>query len=794
MERITSLCTGCRNCEQICPTHSIIMKADDEGFIVPIIDQTTCIDCSLCQKRCPQNMVMDTSKSFSVYAFRYNNDKDLFTSASGGAFISFARYVVNQGGVVYGAAYVDDDLHVGHVKVNNVRNLYILQSSKYVQSNTYNTYNEVKQDLLGGRLVLYSGTPCQIAGLKAFLKSEYENLLTIDVICHGVPSPLLFEKYIQWMSSKNSKIVKYDFRDKGAGWGLVYKAITKYNSKSLPGVLDPYYYHFLKGNTYRECCYKCKYSKPERISDITIGDYWGIEKEHPDFYSTKGVSCVLVNTDKGNKVFDNIRKKAFIIDSSFDKVARHNGNLLHPTERNVIRDHIYNGINEMPLNQFFSKNMNYPKPLKTMIKAHIPGRLKLFFKRYMSLFFSLLLCSSCKSMSEFYSPLFKCTNRLVEPYGVCTHINREGGRWEFDSRDKELENIKLTGVSFLRTDFDWSSDHRRNNNKKFDLAFPLFDQMMRSVQGFGLQTLGILSMCRTDSQLVDWKNYVSQTVSRYQEVKYWEVVNEVDIVSRYLSGRKTPFHVSDYALLLKDGYNQIKMSNKKAKVLFSGLSSIYNGAIDTLFNLNISPYFDIMNLHWYTSPSGTPEELLSYLQTFSGKMKKCNVEKPLWMTEVGYSTALGMTNEESQDIQLPRTFLICFVCGVDKVFWYKGRSSENNPNEKEDCFGLWHKDYVPKPAYYAYKTLTKMCPNKSSRPQLQRRGDVYLAFWKRPDGKKAWAVWTSKEKVRVKLNVKGKYDAYNNHGNEMKISPSCLEVSPSVIYVIGANEITIEEL
>ena len=385
MECITKLCTGCRTCELLCPTKSISMKSDSEGFLAPSINQVTCVDCGICQKCCPQNRDVKSLTPSSVYAFRYKVEDELYKSASGGAFVSIARYFIGNGGVVYGAAYVDADLHVAHIRVSNTDSLSQLQSSKYVQSNTLQTFMDVKKDLLAGFKVLYSGTPCQIAGLKVFLKKDFDKLLTVDLICHGVPSPLLFEKYIQWLSNKISKVEAYNFRDKSRGWGLSFKANSKKKVFKNKGVLDPYYFHFLEGNTYRECCYECRYCRKERVGDITIGDYWGIEKEHPDFFSAKGVSCVLVNTPKGKIAFNEVKEKQYCIDSSFDQVALHNGNLLHSTKRNEIRNQIYTGIKDKPVGKFFNENMAYPRPLAAKIKAIIPLKIIMIIKRLLLL-------------------------------------------------------------------------------------------------------------------------------------------------------------------------------------------------------------------------------------------------------------------------------------------------------------------------------------------------------------------------------------------------------------------------
>ncbi len=382
MEQISAKCTGCRTCEQICPKHCIKMVRDSEGFIIPTIDHSSCIDCGLCQRKCPQNELTHLNASIRVYAVRNKNERELYRSASGGAFVALASYMLlDNNAVVVGSSYIDEALHVGHLAVRDSKDLVKLQSSKYVQSDTLDTFSYTKKCLEEGMKVLYSGTPCQIAGLKAYLQKDYDNLTTLDLVCHGVPSPLLFEKYLTWLSGKTSRVVAYDFRDKKNGWGLSIKAITEKKCKTWPGTLDPYYYHFLKGNTYRECCYSCLYSRRERAGDISLGDYWGIGKEHPEFYSTKGVNCVLVNTNKGQRLFDNIKDRLYYIESTYEQVARHNENLNHPSVRHKIRDYIYDGINEKDDNSFFYTNMAYPKSFKARVSALMPARIMILLKK-----------------------------------------------------------------------------------------------------------------------------------------------------------------------------------------------------------------------------------------------------------------------------------------------------------------------------------------------------------------------------------------------------------------------------
>lgn len=377
---ITEFCTGCRACEQLCPKQCISMKSNKEGFLTAEIDENVCIHCGLCQKRCPQNNMPDKHNPIKVLAVRYKKDKELKNSASGGAFVALAHQILERNGVVFGAAY-GEDWKVGHIAVRKEEDLYKLQGSKYVQCDTLHTYSEVKTLLSEGKKVLFSGTPCQIGGLRGFLRKDYDNLFTVDLICHGVASPKLFQKYIEWLGKETKgKILYYNFRDKSGGWGLGYKAKTKTKTKTKTANLDPYYYHFLKGDTYRECCYRCRYCTQERISDITVGDYWGIEREHPKFYSTKGVSVMLLNTEKALNCFEQAKSMFYIQESTFKQASRNNHNLLSPTKRTLLRDTVYNQLDDRNTEEYFNTVLKTPNRFVDKLKGLLPMRMKLILK------------------------------------------------------------------------------------------------------------------------------------------------------------------------------------------------------------------------------------------------------------------------------------------------------------------------------------------------------------------------------------------------------------------------------
>ncbi len=302
-----------------------------------------------------------------------------------GIFSVIANFILDKDGVVYGCAF-NDDLVAEHIRIDDKSDLYKLRGSKYVQSNTKNTFIEVKEDLLNGKYVLYSGTPCQVAGLKAYIGKEYEKLITIDLVCHGVPSPKLFKKYKEYLEKKyKSKIISYEFKNKEKnGWGSNAKILFENGkAKYFPANLDSYYKSFLKSINSRECCYKCKYSNTDRISDITLADYWGIEKIHPEFYDENGVSAILINTEKGKNVLYQISDNVLIKCTKLENVIKKNKNLEKAAIRVIDRNSIYNQIDVLSYASYEKEKLHFKKELKDIVKNVIPLKIKRKIKRRM---------------------------------------------------------------------------------------------------------------------------------------------------------------------------------------------------------------------------------------------------------------------------------------------------------------------------------------------------------------------------------------------------------------------------
>ena len=339
-----SECCGCGTCQLVCPKQAISMIEDQYGFIYPHIDYSKCISCHLCQNTCAYQNYNKTNSPLEVYALSLKDMNLLYKTASGGVFGGMAKEWINKGGLVIGASlyYSNNRLNLKHVCVDNMESLDKLLGSKYVQSNLNNIFVETKQYLELGKKILFSGTPCQISALKSYLRKEYINLVTVDLICHGVPNQKMFQEYIACEEKKENKVINnFKFRDKEKGWGLNAKIIYKDKKDKIIKSFDSSFYKlFLDCEIYRENCYSCPYANEFRQGDLTIGDYWGIEIAHPEYLKPsghldqqKGISVLLVNTEKGKSLFEQNKDNYYYYISSFDKVSKHNKQLNHPSEK-----------------------------------------------------------------------------------------------------------------------------------------------------------------------------------------------------------------------------------------------------------------------------------------------------------------------------------------------------------------------------------------------------------------------------------------------------------------------------
>jgi len=374
-------CCGCEACANICPKNAISMKKDIYGFYYPDIDQMECIDCKLCQKICPilnNNSRNDIIKSLCVVS---KDKTQKLKSSSGGVFPLIAEYIISTGGYVAGAIFDKDsfgNIYVKHIISNKIEDIKLFQNSKYVQSRIGNIYIKTRELLVKGSKVLFTGTPCQIAALYSFLQIKYDNLYTIEVICHGVPSINMMQDYIKFLELKNKWDIKgVCFRDKAKEWSkTISVTYTKNNIqkiKILPYYKSSYFDLFLKGDLLRESCFNCKFATNSRVADITLGDFWGIENTYPQFLKgnggeinrKEGVSCCLINNDKGQELLGFIYKKVLIYDADFNNIAKYNKQLIEKFNKGINRSLIlssyltdgYRKIDKLDRKLYLRKNL-----------------------------------------------------------------------------------------------------------------------------------------------------------------------------------------------------------------------------------------------------------------------------------------------------------------------------------------------------------------------------------------------------------------------------------------------------
>ena len=369
-------CTGCSACKAICPVHAISMKKDERGFLNPDINENLCVSCGLCEKVVIElnnhlNIGEHKDKPKKAYAIINNNYEKRISSQSGGLFYALAETILDLKGIVYGCAYLDNH-HVAHCRIDNKKDLNSLRGSKYVQSDMNNCLESLIDDLKNDRIVLFSGTPCQVAGVESLLRTKKvntEKFYSCDFICHGVPSPKLYEDYLEFIQNKySSKIKKVNLRDKSkGGWNNHMESIELENGEIF---LGKYYVDLFYSNLgLRSACESCEYTNLNRPSDITMADCWGIEKKYPQLWNdNKGISLGIIQTDKGSKLFELSKKYLEYFELKEEEYIQ--PQLVYSSKTPIYKEKFWNDYKKLPFENILKKYTIYGGiPFKIKRKA-----------------------------------------------------------------------------------------------------------------------------------------------------------------------------------------------------------------------------------------------------------------------------------------------------------------------------------------------------------------------------------------------------------------------------------------
>lgn len=369
-----SMCVGCGACVQSCSLNCISLQMDEEGFYYPSVITERCIECGKCERVCPSiNSLNNSSNGIKdVWCVKNIDNEIRFNSSSGGVFSAIAEYIISENGVIFGVSMSDDCKSAEHIAVQSLEDLKRLRGSKYLQSNMGNAYLLAKEYLQQGRKVLFSGTPCQIKGLKLYLNKEFENLICLEVICHGVTSQKLWAKYVDFLQIKlKAKISNVSFRSKKYGWkdlSTKYSAKDKYQYFKF-NFEDPYFRMFNSNFCLRQSCYYCLSKDGLSGADITLGDFWNIETIYPQICDNKGISMVLLNSNKGKELFEKTKNSFFSTNENlnYEMAKRCNPAIYKSQPYSVCRDKFYDDVNNLSFEELSKKYT--PKTIKIIIKS-----------------------------------------------------------------------------------------------------------------------------------------------------------------------------------------------------------------------------------------------------------------------------------------------------------------------------------------------------------------------------------------------------------------------------------------
>lgn len=364
------MCDGCHACYSVCPKDAINMEIDDEGFWYPKVDNNKCVDCNKCEKVCPILNKKEVKSLKKAYAC-YNLDEDIrMKSSSGGTFTILAAEVIKDNGVVFGAKF-DEDFNVVHDYVEDIEGLSKFRGSKYVQSNIGDSFRQAKKFLDEGRRVLFSGTPCQIDGLKSYLNKDYENLVTVDLICHGVPSPMIWQRYINELGD-GKKLSAMTFRDKSKGWN---SGVLKYRFEDGSEIDENYSESvyikgFIQNCFLRPSCYNCNFKTLDRVSDFTLGDFWGVESILPKLKDNKGISLVFVHSEKSDRMMKEIKKNIYLCEVEIENSITWNSCAIKSLELLPNRNKFFRYVDEISVKEAVDKSL-YKSKLKRISERQL---------------------------------------------------------------------------------------------------------------------------------------------------------------------------------------------------------------------------------------------------------------------------------------------------------------------------------------------------------------------------------------------------------------------------------------
>lgn len=385
MPQLTSknTCTGCSACVNACPKGSVIMQRDKKGFIYPSIDEQFCIFCGKCEFVCPVLYPNAVNMKNQTYAAINKNNEIRNKSTSGAIFTLLAEYIIAHGGVVFGAAY-NSDFSVSHQYTETEDGLQRFRGAKYVQSDIGKSYQQVKSFLNGNRYVLFSGTPCQIAGLQAYLGKDYERLICVDLICHGIPSPEVWQHYIDYRAQADNNGIRpehINLRSKTTGWQR-YSVEFRYSDKTYSRVFadDPYMYGYIKDLYTRPSCFDCKFKGLQRSSDFTLGDFWGIESQHPEMNDGMGASLVFVHSEKATVIWDEIASRIQFKEVYPETAIQWNPMAVKSTPYQEKREEFFTRYKDEDFERLVWELVPKPVPQKNSLLRRIKNRIRQVIK------------------------------------------------------------------------------------------------------------------------------------------------------------------------------------------------------------------------------------------------------------------------------------------------------------------------------------------------------------------------------------------------------------------------------